>query len=254
MRSTGVHDDRGEVPTTLRHLAVVVLLSAAPVHAVFVHIDAPAASPGETVGFAVSLNGEGDEVASLAVDVGFEPTTPIRASGQRPDCRVEEEIRKPSSAFAYRPGRCTVGVDCSAVRAGVVSFDLDTAKLPIPDGPLFVCRLTVPPATPIGERIELDVLHASAIDPGDREIDVTAASRGDFIEVVPRPACAGDCDRDGVVAIDELARAVAIGLGESADSGCPGLSRDDDAGVSVDDVIAAVVNAGIGCPSASRPR
>ena len=201
------------------------------------------------------LRDAGTDVASLSVDIGFPPTAPIAARPNgHPDCRVRDEIQKPSSGFTYRPPGCAVGADCSSVRAGITSFNPDTAKLPIPDGLVFACTLTVPQTAAVGERIPIDVLHASVIAPDDRETDVTQASAGAFIEIVARLDCPGDCDRDGRVGIDELARAVAIGLGLLPASACDGLDIDGRDGVTVDEVIAAEVNAGLGCPSVSRPR
>jgi len=244
----------GGAPTSSRRLAVFAFLLATPAHAAFLNIAAPSASPGETVAFAAVLTTEGDEVASLALDIGFAPVNPVRAAGSFPDCTLDDAIDKPTTAFRYRPVGCTVGVDCSIVRAGVTSFLPDTAKLPIPDGRVFTCRVTVPAETPIGERIDLVVVRASVIDPDDRETDVRVASRGGFIEVVPPPPCPGDCNSDGSVAIDELVRAVAIALGRVAGASCPGLDRDDAPGAGVDDVIAATISSGLGCPSASIPR
>jgi hypothetical protein len=119
---------------------------------------------------------------------------------------------------------------------------------------VFTCKLTVPSTAPVGERILIEALKASAISPDDRETDITPASSGAFVDVVARPVCAGDCDGDGRVGIGELTRAVAIGLGLLKARECSGLDADGREGVTVDELIGAEVNAGIGCPSASLPR
>jgi Tol biopolymer transport system component len=62
----------------------------------------------------------------------------------------------------------------------------------------------------------------------------------------PEP-CAGDCDRDGTVTVDELVLGVAIALGDAALEQCAMLDRDGDAGVTVDEVVAAVHIALEGC-------
>lgn len=62
----------------------------------------------------------------------------------------------------------------------------------------------------------------------------------------PAPPCAGDCNGDDVVAVDELIRAVAIALEQTAPDACPGLDHDGD-GVRIDDLLRAVAAALHGC-------
>jgi hypothetical protein len=66
--------------------------------------------------------------------------------------------------------------------------------------------------------------------------------------VVLAMSCAGDCDGDGVVAIDELVTSVNIALGGAALSVCSGANGDDDGQVTVDELVVAVSNALNGCP------
>lgn len=66
--------------------------------------------------------------------------------------------------------------------------------------------------------------------------------------VTPRRPCAGDCDGDRSVTVNELVRAVAMALGRPvAASFCPDLDRNVDSIVSVDEIIVAVNNALRGC-------
>lgn len=60
--------------------------------------------------------------------------------------------------------------------------------------------------------------------------------------------CAGDCDGNGRVAVDELVRAVRIALGMAAIGDCPGLDANGDGRVEVAELVAAVRNALDGCP------
>jgi hypothetical protein len=60
-------------------------------------------------------------------------------------------------------------------------------------------------------------------------------------------ACAGDCNGDGRVSVDELVRAVSIALGAAPASQCPGLDANASGGVEVPEVIAAVGHALDGC-------
>jgi len=66
----------------------------------------------------------------------------------------------------------------------------------------------------------------------------------------PADACAGDCDGDGMVAINELIAGVGIALGQQQASTCASLDRNGDGAVTVEELIAAVRAALDGCPAA----
>jgi hypothetical protein len=63
----------------------------------------------------------------------------------------------------------------------------------------------------------------------------------------PNGACAGDCDGDGAVAIDELVRGVRTALGNLPVDGCSSIDADRNQVVSVSELVAAVNNALLGC-------
>lgn len=68
--------------------------------------------------------------------------------------------------------------------------------------------------------------------------------------VTPTPAarpCIGDCDRDGVVRVDELLRGVAVALAGSEPASCPAADGDGDRRVSIAELIAAIAAALNGC-------
>lgn len=58
--------------------------------------------------------------------------------------------------------------------------------------------------------------------------------------VAQMPDCAGDCDGDGQVSIDELIRGVRIALGEADVAECPAMDGDGDGRVSVAEIVLAV--------------
>ncbi|MGH7788341.1 MAG: hypothetical protein ACRERC_15840 [Candidatus Binatia bacterium] len=66
----------------------------------------------------------------------------------------------------------------------------------------------------------------------------------------PLPACRGDCDGDGNVAIPELIRAVGLALDGAAPTTCAALDADANQRVSVAELIGAVGAALNGCPAA----
>ena len=78
-----------------------------------------------------------------------------------------------------------------------------------------------------------------------------AAPDGDGMGVFARaelPAsCAGDCDGDGAVAIDELIRGVGLALGDGSAAECTALDADGDDRVVIAELIAAVAAALNGC-------
>jgi hypothetical protein len=65
------------------------------------------------------------------------------------------------------------------------------------------------------------------------------------------PACAGDCDGDGMVTVAELIGGVASALGGGAP--CAALDGDRDAHATIGELIAAVNAALSGCPAAATP-
>jgi DNA-binding beta-propeller fold protein YncE len=66
------------------------------------------------------------------------------------------------------------------------------------------------------------------------------------------PACAGDCNRDGAVTVDEVVTLVAIALGHALLHTCPGGDANGDGAISVDDILGAVHRAMVGCHSDCR--
>ncbi len=70
---------------------------------------------------------------------------------------------------------------------------------------------------------------------------------GDACEGSEPPACAGDCDGDRAVAIDELIRAVTIALGSGAIDDCAAADGNGDGNLVINELIAAVNVALLGC-------
>lgn len=64
----------------------------------------------------------------------------------------------------------------------------------------------------------------------------------------PEAPCAGDCDEDGMVTIDELVIGANIALGVADLSDCPAFDADENGTVTVDELLQAVANLLAGCP------
>jgi hypothetical protein len=60
-------------------------------------------------------------------------------------------------------------------------------------------------------------------------------------------ACAGDCNGDGEVPVNELITAVNIALGNSALTACPAVDTGGDGDVGINELIQAVNSALAGC-------
>lgn len=88
-------------------------------------------------------------------------------------------------------------------------------------------------------RIELDDVATTPTP------TATAPSATASPQPTARAACAGDCNGDGTVAINELILGVAMGLGDAGD--CAALDDDDNGSVSIDELVRAVSTALGGC-------
>lgn len=133
---------------------------AAAVHIEIGYVEAP---PGSEAVVAVTLYGEGADVAGIQNDIGFdgEAAIGVDARGQ-PDCQVSAAIDKPATIFAFQPAGCQATGRCEAARAIVIAFDnVD----PIPDGSvLYTCRIAVETGAPAVAHY-LPCLNARASDP-----------------------------------------------------------------------------------------
>ena len=65
----------------------------------------------------------------------------------------------------------------------------------------------------------------------------------------PNRPCAGDCNGDGSVTVNELITGVDIALGDAAMGVCPSLDRGGDGEVTIDELLSAVDHAVQGCPT-----
>jgi hypothetical protein len=69
----------------------------------------------------------------------------------------------------------------------------------------------------------------------------------DECNCAPPPSCAGDCNGDGTVTVNELITAVNIALGNAPVSTCPAVDTNGDGTVTVNELIQAVNSALNGC-------
>lgn len=69
---------------------------------------------------------------------------------------------------------------------------------------------------------------------------------------LPAEECAGDCNGDGRVAVNEVVLGVNIGLSSLSLSACPAIDADGNLEVSIDELVRAVLNGLEGCPQTAQ--
>ena len=81
-----------------------------------------------------------------------------------------------------------------------------------------------------------------------------AAAAGDTTRALPRSGCVVDCNHDGEVGVDELLRAVSIGLGADPLARCAAADRDGSHDVTVDEILGGIAATLDGCtPAGADP-
>jgi hypothetical protein len=69
-------------------------------------IGAASGGPGSTVGFAVTLTIGAQDVAGVALSIGFDPLTPFNLVDAKPDCTLSPQLGDKQSIFAFEPKGC----------------------------------------------------------------------------------------------------------------------------------------------------
>ena len=185
-------------------------------------------------------------VAALQLDIAYDAATPVAATiGGAPACTVSPAIEKEATSFAFLPNGCDPAVDCTGIRAFVLSA-LNTTALP--DGAdLFACTLDLRAAG----TYPLAAANVAASRPDSGAL-LASARDGTVVvsEPPPPPPCAGDCDDSRTVAINELLIGVNIVIGASPIDACAAFDTDADGQVTIAELIQAVNAALSGCPIA----
>ena len=115
--------------------------------------------------------------------------------------------------------------------------------LTFPGNPLDGPNIT-PPATATPSPTNTP---AATDTPVDSPTPTLTHTRKPTPTIIPGP-CWGDCNEDGVVAINELVIAVRIALGDDTTDACPLIDDNEDGEVSINELVRAVNRALGGCP------
>jgi len=190
---------------------------------------------GGLVTVPVLLAANGRRVAATVNAVNFNRAVlRLHRNGGQPDCAVNPLLGKLFSVF--------VPADGDSLLAQVLP---EPGVDPMEDGELYRCTFEINPQAPIGSTT-LEVANVAAFDPEGVELVGVIGANGAVIVEAGLP-CAGDCDDDGAVTVDELVRAVNIALGLDEVESCPSLDRDLNQVVTVEELVAAVGDALMGC-------
>lgn len=103
-------------------------LALLPPDTVRLLVDRVVGAPGVPVDLAVRMRPLGYAVTELHHELAFDRFAPVAGIGTAPDCSAGQTLFVESARFAFLPEGCTPDVDCTAVRADVVTRE------PIPDG------------------------------------------------------------------------------------------------------------------------
>ncbi len=225
----------------------VEVLPAAP--AARLRVGRATGAASDVVAVPVSIDLLADAVvAGIQIDLAFDPATPL-ASGAagRPACAVNAAIGKEATTFGYLPIGCMPGVDCSGVRAFVLSL---LSADPLPDGAiLFSCDVAIAAAAAAPGTYPVAASQVGASGPLGEELLVLAEDGAVVVEEPPPPTpCVGDCNGDGMVAINELLLGVNIAAGSVPAAQCPALSPGGEP-PTISQLIQAVNAALGGCPA-----
>jgi hypothetical protein len=201
---------------------------------------------GTQVSFDAQLLANGQSVAGTQNDISVDPLTPLVS------CAPNPAIGKGGTSFAFSPLGCSPGVDCTSVRAVVVSLSDIVA---IPDGSvLYSCTVAIDPSAPDGSHpLHLSTLGAST--PGGRPITTFAidgaviSSGGVGPTPTPTPSSATIVVGD---ATGEAGQTVTFDVGLETDGDVAGTENElqFDAGTPIV-FTACAVNPGINKPASA---
>ncbi len=176
---------------------------------------------------------------------------------RNPLSAVRNRLPQATRAVAYSSGRTAGAAVLGLIVVTAVGSGqgMSSASLIVPDGSLGaggVVDLTVGGLE--DKRVGTSIGRSSPVGTSqnrstDRFVagEFWAPAGGEIVLAV----CAGRCDGDGRVAINELVLGVGIALDRNLIAVCPSFGRDRDGGVSTSELIAAVGNALHGCQEAT---
>ncbi len=198
-----------------------------------VHLDigSGVGAPGDAVNVTIALATSGLTVAATANDIGFD----AQALHLDPaTCRLEKSLSNTLLASIPQAGLARV-----FVQAG-------PDKAPIPDGALYTCTFRVSPSALPGS-YALTNGNTLAFSPLSTTLAPVVGANGAVTVSLLTRACAGDCNANLSVTIDELVIGVNMALGNRPVTACLQFDGNNDGMVTIDELLAAVNRTLAGC-------
>lgn len=198
-------------------------------------------APGDLLAVAISITTNDRAVVATANDITFDGGVLSLAPES---CRVNPAVGK-----TLRASSLPAAGNQQTVRVLIQSAqNLDA----IPDGLLFTCSVRVATSALPG-RYTLKSGIVIAYDATGAALAPAGGENGTVSVSLIGGRCAGDCNDDGDVTIDEIIGGVGIALGTRLVDTCSSIDASGDGDVTVDEIIQAVSNALNGCVIAPTP-
>ncbi|MBI3782224.1 MAG: hypothetical protein HY270_02365 [Deltaproteobacteria bacterium] len=201
-----------------------------------VHVDLGATSglPGESVALLASIHSSGLQVLATANDFSYRNDI-FELDTNR--CTIDPALGKKLVISVLPQGTAT-----TTVRAFVQS---NPSAMPIPDGLLYKCTVNIRPTADPGI-YHFTSISTKAFGPGGISYPRVHGADAEF-RVSLVQTCAGDCNEDSDVTIDELVSGINIGLGDGDVTGCIAADVNRDGDVTIDELLAGTSSALQGC-------
>ena len=165
------------------------------------------------------------------------PTSTPTVDSCPPDLTLDRAAGPPGSQVAFS-GRCSL---VRSGRRGTVYFDSTQMGTVVGDtAGNYSGTLSIPSDAAIGSHL----IHVAS------PRDIAASS---FEVTAPPATCAGDCNGDALVSIDDLLQAVSVAFGDAPRNSCASVDADGNGAVSINELLAAVQHALDGCSPAAPP-
>ncbi|MBI1817372.1 MAG: hypothetical protein HYR72_20555 [Deltaproteobacteria bacterium] len=154
-----------------------------------IEIGTASGRPGEDVEFAVTLHVRTGEILGVQNEIYFDAPLQIAATARhKPDCRVNPDLHKSLSGFAFHsesPPGCMETNNCTAIRAIVAPGLTDGDDALIPDGvELYRCRVAIA-ANAVAGSYPLTINGLRAADPEGHVVPADGIS-GTIVVEPPR--------------------------------------------------------------------
>ena len=172
----------------------------------------------------ISLATSGLSIAAAANEITFDVQT---LSLDPATCRLAPALSNPLLASLPQAGIARVLVGAGPNRD------------PLPDGPLYTCTFRVSLFALPGSDTLING-NTLAFSPLSTPLEPVEGANGSITVSLFTRTCAGDCNADRQVTVDELITGVNIALGNAAVTACLQFDQNNDGTVTINEILKAV--------------